>query len=109
VIDEKPLADPRAGVNLDPRDPSPEVRNEARQPLETAIPEPVREAVDEHRVEARIARHDFPRRARRRVALEYHRYFFFQTRKHGRRTAMKADYFTQLRRPRQPQTDSVGL
>src|SRR5438552_4617217 len=57
-IDEQPLADARAGMDLDAGEHPPEMRHEAASQMPAALPEPVGEAVIEQRLETGVAQHD---------------------------------------------------
>jgi hypothetical protein len=70
VIDEHPLGDGRARMDLDAGQPARELRHEAAQPAQVAHPEPVCEPVQDQRMQARIQGQDLPCAARRGVAVE---------------------------------------
>ena len=84
VVDEEPIADLHAGVNLDARQEAPEMRDEAPQKLEVAVPRPMRHAVELDRVKTRVAQNDLQARAHRRVALEDDIYIFAKSLEHYR-------------------------
>ena len=70
MYDKKPLADRRSGVDLDPRDGSRDVGNEAAEDPEIVRPEPVGEVMEPDGVEARVAEEDLEHAARGGVPLE---------------------------------------
>jgi hypothetical protein len=57
---------------------------ETKRPSHLSSPQPMCHAMNDQRVEPWVAGEHLPRRARGRVALEYHRDFFFQAREHLR-------------------------
>ena len=69
VVDEEPLADRRAGVDVDARLRVGELGHDARDDRHLQPIELVRQPVDRHGVEPRIGHHDLHRARRRRVAL----------------------------------------
>ena len=70
VVKKHPLADFGAGMNFNAGKPSRQVRDKAPQPLETVVPAPVRAAVQQQCVKARVAGEHFPGRARGGVTVE---------------------------------------
>ena len=67
VVDEQPLADPGARVDLDPREEPSDVRHEPRHDGHTPLVQGVRQAVELSRVEAGIGEDDFQVAGRGRV------------------------------------------
>src|SRR3546814_19445151 len=62
VVDEQPLADPGAGMDLDAGEDAAEMRDEASQQVPAATPRRVRHPMEHQRVEAGVAqRHLQPR------------------------------------------------
>ena len=57
-------------MDLDAGDEATDVADEPREREELPPPEPMREAMDQHRVEARVRERDLDHRASRRIALE---------------------------------------
>src|SRR6185503_19972687 len=84
VIDESAPADLRPRMGLDPGEEPAKVADEARQRGELALPQPMRQPVDENRVKTRIRNRLFPRRPRRRIALEDCLDIFFKRLPHDR-------------------------
>src|ERR1041384_1588836 len=78
VIDKTAPTDFRAGMNFNPCQESSDVTHETCQGRQLALPEPVRDPVDENRVKSRIGNRNFPDRPRRRIALEYCLDIFFE-------------------------------
>ena len=76
VVDKEAPPDLRSGMDLDPGQEAPAVRNQPREPLESHAPKPMCEAVHEQRVKPRVAGNDLPGVARGRIALEYDGYLF---------------------------------
>src|SRR5512135_3817935 len=70
MVDEHAAPDCRARMNLDARQPAPEMRGEAPEPGQAVRPEPVRHAMDLQHMQSRIAGQDLPGIASRRVAIE---------------------------------------
>ena len=70
VVDEHAMADLRARVDLDTREPAVPVRDPAPQPLEAPVPAGMGQPVKHHRMKPRVAGDHLPARARRRVALQ---------------------------------------
>ena len=71
MVDENALTDDGTGVDLNPRTPARKVRDEAPEPLEAMVPAPVRPAVQDQGMQARVAGEHFPGAAggrRHRVA-----------------------------------------
>ena len=64
----RPIVAP--GVNFDAGEKTGKMRDETRQPAQAMPPQPVREAVHDQRVNARIAGQHLPERTRRRIAVE---------------------------------------
>src|SRR5690606_18516430 len=71
VIDEEPLADGGAGMDLDPRDETPDAGDDAAEQKPAAAPGGVRQAIEHHRLKAGIGEHDFQTRARGRVPRDH--------------------------------------
>jgi hypothetical protein len=69
MVDEQALADPRAGMDLDAGQDAAEIRHEPGHQLKSQLPQPVRQPVEHHGVEAGIGEDDLKLRARSRVAL----------------------------------------
>src|SRR5947208_2812870 len=68
VIDEQPAADAGAGMDLDAGQHPPDMRDEAAQEVEAALPQPMRGPEIEEGLETGVTQHDFQPRARRRIA-----------------------------------------
>ena len=68
VIDEQPAADAGAGMDLDAGQHPPDMRDEAAQEVEAALPQPMRGPEIEQGLETGVTQHDFQPRARRRIA-----------------------------------------
>src|ERR1700730_7658570 len=84
VVDEDAASDGSPGMDLDSRQPATPVRQPAAQPSRPIGPQRVRHrSVPNERVQARVAGHDLPGRARCRVALEYDRDVFAYAGKHA--------------------------
>ena len=83
MIDKAAPADFRAGMNLNSCQESSDVAYETRKRDQLALPEPVRDPVDENRVKTRIGYRNFPNRPGRRIALEYCLNIFFERLPHG--------------------------
>ena len=66
VIDEEPPAQERAGMDVDAGKEARNLRENARRQAQLVTPEPVRDAVNPHRPEARIAEQNLKLRARSR-------------------------------------------
>ena len=60
MIDKKAPADFRSWMDLDPGKEAADVAHEPRERGELALPEPVRQPVDQDRVKAGIGKGDFP-------------------------------------------------
>ena len=58
VVNEKPPADRRAGMNIDPGRPMHELGDESRENRDLLLPERVNDAMDRDRVEAGIRQQD---------------------------------------------------
>jgi hypothetical protein len=82
VIDENASSYGCARMNLYTCEPAPEMGNQARNPLEFGLPQPVCKAVIEQRVETRVTGNHLPGIACRGVTLENNRYAFLDTGKH---------------------------
>jgi hypothetical protein len=83
MIDKTAPADFRAGMDFNSGQESSDVAHETCQGRQLTAPEPVRDPVDENRVEPRIGNRYFPDRARRRIALEYCLDIFFERLSHN--------------------------
>ena len=83
VVDEEPLADAGAGVDLDPRQKPRNLGEEPRHEAEPLLPDPVGKAVEKDRVETWIAGDDLQDAPRRRVPLQENLYFASQPPEHG--------------------------
>src|SRR5207253_4956747 len=84
VVDEDAAPDARAGMDLDAGEEAGHVRKEPREPSQLRLPQRVRDAMQLERVEARIARENFPDRARGRIAFEHATDVFADSSEHGR-------------------------
>jgi hypothetical protein len=71
VVDEKAPAYGRAGMNLDPGQKAPDMRDQPSQPTQVPVPKPIGDAMYAQRMEARIAGQNLPGGTRGRVAVEY--------------------------------------
>ena len=89
VIDEETATDARSRMDLDAGQPARQMRIEPRQPLEAMGPQPVAEAVEQHRVHPRIGGEDLEAGAGRRIAVEYAADVFSDTLEHEIRYAGK--------------------
>ena len=87
VIDEETPADSGAGVDLDAGQETANVRQKARKPSQPPAPEPVRHAMEQQRMETRIAGDDLEARARGGVAVEDHADVFPKCREHAFRSS----------------------
>ena len=67
VVEEEALADLRAGMDVDRGQEAREMIDQPREEIEPPLPQPVREAVQSKRPDARIEQH-VPARTRRRIA-----------------------------------------
>src|SRR5574340_1445840 len=63
--------DGRARMDLDAGEPARDMRQEACQPFQVGVPQGVRHAVQDARMQARIAGQHLKSAARRRIAVEY--------------------------------------
>jgi hypothetical protein len=70
MVEENPVADLGAGMDLDAREPTREVGNEATKPLEAMVPTPVPWTMQPDGMQAGVARDHFPGAAGSRVALK---------------------------------------
>src|SRR5262249_34915468 len=84
VVDESAPADLRPRMDLDAGEEARAGRSKPRQPAQFHAPEGVRQAVDEQRVEARVAGDDLPGRAGGGVAVEHARDVFSDPGEHRR-------------------------
>src|SRR5207249_1637906 len=73
------------GMDLDPGEEAADVAHEPRQRGKLPLPNPVRQPVDKDRVKTGISNCHFPRRPRRRIALENRLDIFFKRFPHDRR------------------------
>ena len=71
VVDEQPVADDRAGMDLDARPAHGALADHARQQLKVVRPQPMRPAVPPHGLVAGVTEHDLPGAARGGVAPEH--------------------------------------
>ena len=71
VVDEETPAEQRAGMNIDAGEEAADLREDARRQAQIVTPKPVRNAVNPHRPEPRIAEQNFKPRARGRIALHH--------------------------------------
>src|SRR5690606_16293223 len=71
MVDKETPADGRARMDLDAGQPATERRNKARQHLPVALPQPMRQAVKQYRVQARVVEQHLKAVACRRVAMKY--------------------------------------
>ena len=71
MIDEEAPPDARARMNFDARPGARKLRDDAPQREPAAFVQPVRHAMQQHGVEARIAQENFHDAARRRIPAEY--------------------------------------
>src|SRR5215213_1458316 len=67
MVEEEALADLCAGMDVDGGEEAGEMVHEAREEIELALPQPVRNAVEAHRQHSRIEQ-NVPTRARGRIA-----------------------------------------
>jgi hypothetical protein len=70
VVDHQARADRGAGVDFDPGQKAPQLRNPAGDQIELVHPQPVGQAIKPGRMQTRIAEHDLQLATRRRVALK---------------------------------------
>src|SRR3569833_2360948 len=70
MVDEYAAADYRTRMDFDAGDDARDVRKEAPQPLEAVQPAPVRPAMHDNRVQARITGHHLPCAACGRVSFD---------------------------------------
>ena len=82
VVDKKTPPDSRTGVDFDAGQPACDMRQETRQPFQVGTPQPIRQAVRDTRVQARVTGQHFKGAARRRIAVEYAGDIFFNVAKH---------------------------
>src|SRR3990167_9088770 len=71
VVDKETPANLRTRVNFDTRRPAPEVRHHSRQPLPATAPQRMRQAMQPHRMQPRIASDHLKGITRRRIAMKY--------------------------------------
>ena len=71
VVDKETPPDGRPRMDLDTGEPARKVRNEARQPFEIGMPQRIGQAMEDARMQARIAGQHLKGGARRGVAVEY--------------------------------------
>jgi hypothetical protein len=71
-------------MNFNAGQPAGDMRAETRYPVKSMLPDPVREAMENERMDARVGRNDLPVRARSRVTFEYDRNIFTQMIEHER-------------------------
>ncbi len=69
VVDKEPLADRRAGVNLDPGQKSSQVRNQAGRQVQSSFAERRRKPMDNQCVQARIGKCNLDGGSGRWIAL----------------------------------------
>src|SRR5262249_14972758 len=83
MIYEEPAPDSCPRMNLDSSEPARQVRNEPRKPFQPPGPQPVRRAVHDKRVKARVARKHLPARAGGRIPFKNNGYIFPEVVKHA--------------------------
>src|SRR5690606_19068865 len=77
VVNEDAAADSGTRVDFDAGKPAGDMRTETRQPVESLLPDPVREAMHNQRMYAGVGRQYLPAGSGRRVTLENDADIFF--------------------------------